>query len=51
MRTGDTDALEEFEGQSIAGHRLITDPVTLSGLARAGALQLDDIYAVPESSS
>jgi len=25
LRTGDADALEEFEGRSIAGHRLITD--------------------------
>jgi hypothetical protein len=33
LRTGDTDALEEFEGQSIAGHLLITDPDTLSSLA------------------
>ena len=51
LRTGDTDALEEFEGQSIAGHRLITDPDTLSSLAQAGSLQLEDIYAVPESPS
>ena len=51
LRTGNTDALDEFEGQSIAGHRLITDPETLNSLAEAGALQLDTIYAVPESSS
>ncbi len=51
LHTGDTDALEEFEGQSIAGHALITDPETLSVLAQAGALQLDEIYALPESSS
>jgi hypothetical protein len=51
LRTGKTDALDEFEGQSIAGHRLITDPDTLSSLAQAGALQLDEIYALPESSS
>jgi hypothetical protein len=51
LRTGDTDALEEFAGQSIAGHRLITDPQTLNSLAEAGALQLDAIYALPESSS
>ena len=46
-----SSALEEFEGQSIAGHLLITDPETLSVLAQAGALQLDEIYALPESSS
>jgi hypothetical protein len=51
LRTGDTEALDEFEGQSIAGHRLVTDPETLNSLAQAGALQLDKIYAVPESSS
>jgi hypothetical protein len=51
LRTGETDALAEFEGQSISGHRLITDPDTLSSLAQAGALQLDEIYALPESSS
>jgi len=51
LRTGDTDALDVFEGQSIAGHRLITDPDTLSSLAQAGALQLDEIYALPESLS
>jgi hypothetical protein len=51
LRSGNTDALEEFEGRRLAGHRLITDPDTLSSLARAGALQLDEIYALPESSS
>jgi hypothetical protein len=51
LRTGNTDALDEFEGQSIAGHRLITDPETLNYLAEAGSLQLDSIYALPESSS
>jgi len=50
LHTGDSEALDEFEGQSIAGHALITDPDTLSLLAQAGALQLEDIYA-PEPSS
>jgi hypothetical protein len=36
LRTGKTDALEEFAGQSIAGHPLITDPEQLSSLAQAG---------------
>ena len=48
LRTGEADDLEEFEGQTLAGHPLITDPETLMSLAEAGALQLDSIYAVPE---
>lgn len=51
LRKGDVDGLAEFEGQSIAGHVLITDPDILSSLAQAGALTLDEIYAVPEASS
>jgi hypothetical protein len=51
LRTGDVDGLAEFEGKSIAGHVLITDPNLLSSLAQAGALTLDEIYAVPEASS
>lgn len=51
LKTGNTDALEEFAGQSIGGHSLITDPSTLNHLAEGGALQLDEIYALPESSS
>ena len=51
LRTGDTEALMVFEGESIGGHALITDPGTLGSLAQAGALQLDEIYALPEASS
>ncbi len=51
LRTGDTEPLAEFAGQSIAGHSLITDPDTLNSLAEAGTLQLDSIYALSESSS
>jgi hypothetical protein len=51
LRTGDSDSLDEFRGKSIGGHVLITDPETLGSLAQAGALQLDQIYAPPESSS
>ncbi len=51
LRTGDSDALDEFRRKSIGGHLLITDPNTLGSLAQAGALQLDEIYALPESSS
>jgi Lhr-like helicase len=51
VRSGDTDPLSKFKGKSIGGHVLITDPDTLSALAQAGALTLDEIYALPESSS
>jgi hypothetical protein len=51
LRTGNSSALDEFEGQSIAGHSLITDADTLRALAEAGSLQLDEIYALPGSSS
>jgi hypothetical protein len=50
LRSGDADALREFEGQSIAGHALITDLTTLTSLAEAGALKLDEVYATPEAS-
>jgi hypothetical protein len=51
LRTGETDALQQFTGKTIAGgHPLITDPEQLSALAQAGALQLDEIYALSESS-
>lgn len=51
LRTGDVKALAKFEGKSIGGHPLITDPELLSSLAQAGALTLDEIYAVPEASA
>jgi len=51
LRTGDVDGLAEFEGKSIGGHTLIIDADLLSSLAQAGALTLDEIYAVPEASS
>lgn len=51
LRTGDVEGLGKFEGKSIGGHALITDPDLLSSLAQAGALTLDEIYAVPEASS
>jgi hypothetical protein len=51
LRTGETDALQQFTGTTIAGgHPLITDPEQLSALAQAGALQLDAIYALESSS-
>lgn len=51
LRNGDVEGLARFEGKSIGGHALITDPDLLSSLAQAGALTLDEIYAVPEASS
>jgi hypothetical protein len=51
LRSGNTQALSEFEGRSIDEHDLITDPEVLNVLAEAGSLQLEGIYAVPESSS
>ena len=51
LRTGDVEGLGKFEGKSIGGHALITDPDLLSSLAQAGALTLDEIYALPEASS
>jgi hypothetical protein len=51
LRTGDVEALARFEGKFIGGHPLITDPELLSSLAQAGALTLDEIYALPEASS
>jgi hypothetical protein len=51
LRTGDVEGLGKFEGSRIGGHPLITDPDLLSSLAQAGALTLDEIYALPEASS
>ena len=51
LRTGDVKALRKFKDKSIANHPLITDPELLTALAQAGALTLDEIYAVPEASS
>ncbi len=51
LRTGESGPLEKFRGKSIGGYVLITDLDTLGALAQAGALQLDQIYALPESSS
>jgi len=51
LRTGDTESLKDFEGKSISGNPLITDPQTLTALAQAGSLQIDQIYALPGASS
>jgi len=44
---GDSSVLAAFRGKRVAGRKLITDPQLLLTLARAGALRLDDLYAVP----
>jgi len=51
LRTGNSEGLERFQGKAIGGHTLITDPDMLSSLAQAGALTLEEIYAVPEATS
>lgn len=51
LRTGDVEGLAQFRNQSIGGQALITDPNTLSVLAEAGTLTLEEIYAHPESPS
>jgi len=48
LRTGESDRLAEFEGREISSHPLITDPETLTELAQAGALELDELYVHPE---
>ena len=49
LRTGDQSKLRAFEGVKVGPRgrpiKLITDPATLSSLAEAGALQLDQLYA------
>ena len=48
LRTGETDAIREFQGQTIrAGkqtHRFVTDPVTLERLAHAGEVSFERLY-------
>ena len=51
LRTGEANGLKEFEGKFIGRTPLIADPETLTALAQAGSLELDQIYALPESSS
>jgi hypothetical protein len=47
LRTGDESVLAPFRDKRVAGRELITNPQLLSKLADAGALRLDDLYAVP----
>lgn len=49
LRTGNRSKLKTFDGVKVGPRgrqvELITDPATLSSLAEAGALQLDQLYA------
>ena len=46
LEIGDIRLLANFEGKTIAGHVLETDPDVLEELALAGGLQFEDIYAL-----
>lgn len=41
---GAEEALTAFEGQSVGGHRLITDPSLVIQLEEAGQLDFDNLY-------
>ena len=49
LRTGKTEQLERFKGKKVGPRgqqvELVTDPDTLTMLAEAGALQLDQLYS------
>ena len=51
LRKGITTDLAQFQGRSIGGHPLITDPAALRELGDAGALRLEDMYVATGSSS
>lgn len=46
LETGDVRQLTKFEGKTVAGHLLETDPDVLEELALSGGLQFEDIYAL-----
>ncbi len=46
LETGDIRLLARFEGKTVAGHVLETDPDVLEELALSGGLQFEDIYAL-----
>ena len=46
LETGDIRHLARFEGKTVAGHILETDPDVLESLALSGGLQFEDIYAL-----
>jgi hypothetical protein len=47
LRSGESDRLSEFENQKIGNRRLITNPETLTELALAGEMSLDELYVHP----
>lgn len=48
LETGDVRLLAKFEGRTVAGHVLETDPDVLEEIALSGGLQFEDIYALAE---
>ncbi len=44
LNTGDTTRLRKFQGKSIAGRPLLTDPQTIENLAFRHELEFEDIY-------
>ena len=44
LYTGETEELERYRGDRVAGFRLMTDPDEIERLARIGELDLEDIY-------
>jgi hypothetical protein len=47
LSTGEVEALDPYQGTTINGRRLLTDPDEIERLARIGELDLDDIYQEP----
>ena len=50
LRTGESERLAEFEDREVNGYPLITDTESLTKLAQAGALELEELYVHPEQS-
>ncbi len=49
LYTGATDRLDEFEGENINFHWLLTDPDRIDELATIGEIDLVSIYTEPQS--
>jgi hypothetical protein len=48
---GAEEELKRFEGKSVGGHKLITDPKVLIELEEAGELDFDSLYTSPGGKS
>ena len=44
LETGYTDRLEEFDGVTVGGRQLLTDPDLIEYYARRGELDFESIY-------